>query len=201
MSSTRLLVIDDDPHLGSSLKEFFRYEGFDVESATGFAEGIASHMKHPADIAIVDIYMPERDGIETIVELKKLSPSLKIIAMSGGGNLPKQGDYLVASLKFGANATFAKPVDPAVLLAKVLELAGEPKAPDRGAPADGHGRTAAGPAEPGNFSCPLCRSGSYSTVPVGNTTVSPLLSLYECAGCRFTFTDPLRYGGRAAGPS
>src|SRR5688572_14174835 len=108
MPPTRLLVIDDDPHLGSSLREFFRYEGFEVESATGFTEGIASHMKQPADIAIVDIYMPERDGIETIVELKRISLDMKIIAMSGGGNLPKQGDYLAASLKFGANATFAK---------------------------------------------------------------------------------------------
>ncbi|MCH8237326.1 MAG: response regulator [Proteobacteria bacterium] len=62
----------------------------------------------PFDLVITDIIMPEKEGVETIVELKQLHPSLKIIAISGGGRT-RNMDFLKLAKQFGADSILAKP--------------------------------------------------------------------------------------------
>jgi len=90
-----------------------------VEAANG-AEGIQRFNEKPADMIITDIIMPEKEGIETIIELKKAHPDVKFIAMSGGGWYGTDIDFDMAK-KLGAR-TLDKPFALQELLATVAEL-------------------------------------------------------------------------------
>jgi DNA-binding response OmpR family regulator len=104
----RILVIDDDPHMRGMLKKYFERTGHEVLVAEDGSAGISLHKSDPADIIITDMVMPEKEGLETILELQKDFPSVKIIAISGGGRIgPK--DYLAMAHRFGAARTFSKP--------------------------------------------------------------------------------------------
>jgi DNA-binding response OmpR family regulator len=95
--------------------------GYQVTEARDGAEGLRIHRGDPADLIITDVVMPEKEGLETILELRKEFPALKILAISGGGrNQP--GDYLPVARKLGANRTLAKPFARAELLAAIREL-------------------------------------------------------------------------------
>jgi len=107
MPSTHILIIeDDDPYrimLGSALEA----EGYRVTLAENGKVGIKAFQVDPADIVVTDVIMPEQEGIETIMDLKRSHPDLKIIAMSGGA--PHSGTYLKICAQLGAEATLAKP--------------------------------------------------------------------------------------------
>lgn len=103
-----ILIIDDEPMIRESLAALFRREGFAVELATDGADGLARFAADPARLVVVDIVMPEKEGIETIRELRAQNAALPIIAISGGGrrgNVP----FLDVARKLGANAALAKP--------------------------------------------------------------------------------------------
>lgn len=106
----RVLVIDDDdlyrPMLRLSLEEM----GHEVTEAVNGRAGLAAYRSAPAELVITDLVMPDMEGIETIIELRKLNPELKIIAISGGGR-GKAGDYLQLATKLGARFTLAKPFE------------------------------------------------------------------------------------------
>ena len=76
-----ILVIEDDIQLQNMLIN----EGYDVQQAFNGKEGISCYQKTPPDLVITDILMPEKNGLETISELKMVYPEVNIIAMSGGG--------------------------------------------------------------------------------------------------------------------
>jgi len=99
----------------------FEYEGYDVTEASGGEEGIEMFHKNPADLIITDIIMPDKEGIETIMELKKDFPGVRIIAISGGGRIGAEY-YLDMAEQLGAVRTFAKPVDLKELLEAVREI-------------------------------------------------------------------------------
>jgi len=117
----RILIIDDEAQIRLMLRMTFEDEGYEVVEASDGAEGIELFTCNPTDCVITDIIMPEKEGIETILELKKLDPELKIIAISGGGK-SSPDDYLAAAERLGANRTFFKPIDRAELVTAVREL-------------------------------------------------------------------------------
>ncbi len=88
-------------------------------------EGIKVSSNSPADLVITDIIMPEKEGIETIIELRQMSPEMKIIAISGGGRIGAE-TYLNIAKKFGAAFTFAKPIDRKELLDAIQEILRQP---------------------------------------------------------------------------
>ena len=89
-----ILIMDDEEAILSFLKERLMYEGFNVLTAIDGIEGLKLFNDNQVDLVITDIVMPRKEGIETIIEMKKICPDIKIIAMSGGGrNHP--GSYLV----------------------------------------------------------------------------------------------------------
>ena len=117
----RILVIEDDPQMRTMLRQMLEAKGCDVVEASDGNEGIKLYRGNPADLIITDLIMPEKEGIETIIELRRDFPDVKIIAISGGGRLDP-GQYLSMAKSFGAQYTFAKPVEREELLKAVREL-------------------------------------------------------------------------------
>lgn len=85
----RVLLIDDDRDVLSVTRMELESAGFSVMIAANGAEGLALQRTFLADLVVTDIFMPEKEGIETIRDLKEQFPFLKIIAISGGG---RRGD-------------------------------------------------------------------------------------------------------------
>jgi len=85
MPVQRILVIDDESQLRAMLKKFLEMEGYEVITASNGKEGLHLFSEDPADLVITDLIMPDKEGIETIKELKASNPKTKVIAMSGGG--------------------------------------------------------------------------------------------------------------------
>jgi len=115
-----ILLIDDEAPFRSVLKQVLLNAGYDVVEAANGAEGIKYFHERPADMIITDIIMPEKEGIETIIELKKAYPDVKLIAMSGGGWYGTDIDFDMAK-KLGARA-LDKPFALQELLDAVNEL-------------------------------------------------------------------------------
>lgn len=117
----RILIVDDDEQVRAMLKLTLEREGYQVTEARDGDEAIKVYDSQAYDLVITDIVMPEKEGIETIMELKNSNPDVQIIAISGGGRINPQ-DYLNWASRLGVNHTFTKPVDRQELLAAVAEL-------------------------------------------------------------------------------
>ena len=122
--SKRILIIDDDIITRKILTESLKSTHREVIASTNGKQGLELYRINPFDLVITDIIMPEMDGLETIQELRLISPTLNIIAISGGGNLIP-GHYLGTAKKIGANLIFTKPLDLQALADSVNELLGE----------------------------------------------------------------------------
>ena len=113
--AARILVVDDEEGVRSLLRHLLTEAGHSVVEAANGKEATERIRTEAIDLMITDLVMPEREGIETIMELHRTRPDLGIIAMSGAFG----GQFLRAARLFGARATLAKPIDPDVLLAEV----------------------------------------------------------------------------------
>jgi CheY-like chemotaxis protein len=116
-----ILLIDDDNQFRTMLRKMMERNGYEVIEASDGKEGIKLYRKNPTDLIITDLIMPEKDGIETIQELKKDFPNIKIIAISGGGRLGPQ-DYLHLAEMLGAQRTLTKPIELPELLKTIEDL-------------------------------------------------------------------------------
>ena len=116
----RILVMDDDRPLRGALRVVLEAAGYDVMEAADGEAGLRLHREHSADLVLVDIFMPGRDGLDVIRALRAVIPRPKIIAISGGDH-----DMLRAAATFGAARTLRKPFEPRELLAAIHDLLGE----------------------------------------------------------------------------
>lgn len=114
----RILVVDDEELARFTLREILEGAGHEVVVATNGKEAIAFQKAHPFDLIITDILMPEKEGVETIIELKRDYPTLKIIAISGGGRT-RNLDFLGLAEEFGADKILAKPFSEQELMERV----------------------------------------------------------------------------------
>lgn len=110
-----ILVVDDHSEFLAVQKELLEGAGHLVVTATDGAQALAAMEAAVFDLVITDILMPRKEGIETIMELRRLHPGLKIIAMSGGGRLGAW-DYLELAEKMGAVRALQKPFNATVLI-------------------------------------------------------------------------------------
>ena len=117
----KVLVIDDDSQIRLMLREVLVWAGYEVFEAENGREGLLQQRRHPVDLVITDLIMPEQEGLETIAALKKEFPALKIIAVSGGGRISPDM-YLPTAQEFGADMVFSKPFDIRRLSEAVIEL-------------------------------------------------------------------------------
>jgi DNA-binding response OmpR family regulator len=124
---TRILIIEDNPDLRGFMKLALEHAGYEVCEAEDGQHGLESQRNDPADIVITDIFMPLKDGIETIVEMREHFPQTRIIAISGGGHYLKNPDYLWAAREFGAITTLQKPFGSEQLVEAVRELTADEK--------------------------------------------------------------------------
>ena len=103
-----ILVVDDEAKLREMMRTYLRQEGFHVVEARNGREGLEAHACHPIDVVLTDIIMPEKEGLETIMELRRSQSSARIVAMSGGGRINAQ-DCLMLARRLGAACVLEKP--------------------------------------------------------------------------------------------
>lgn len=112
----RILVIDDDKLLRQTIRRMLESAGHQVIEAEDGLAGVAAFAKFPVDAVVTDIIMPRKEGVETIREIRMANPTLRIVAMSGGGRNQNK-EFLRIAEKLGASATLAKPFRKEQLLA------------------------------------------------------------------------------------
>ncbi len=118
-----ILIIDDDDSLRDSLRRTLRKQGYVIMEASDGGLGLKQLERQAVDLVLLDLFMPDKDGLETIGELRRTHPGIKIIAMSGGGFKGKV-DMLPMAKMLGARRTLTKPFTREQLLEAVdLELA------------------------------------------------------------------------------
>lgn len=120
----KILVFDDEPSILLMIKKMLEKYGHEVEIALNGKDGMVLFEKNKPDLLITDIIMPEKEGLETIYELRRKHPDLKIIAISGGGRIGPDG-YLPGAKLMGANAVFTKPLVQKEFIQTVSDLLGE----------------------------------------------------------------------------
>lgn len=104
---THILVVDDDPDVAESIQIMLEDRDYSFETARNGREGMRALGSGDFDLIITDVLMPEKDGLELVMEAKK-NFDIKIIAMSGGGRGSAK-NYLEMASDFGADAILAKP--------------------------------------------------------------------------------------------
>lgn len=119
-----ILVIDDDDALRGTFKQFLERFGHIVSDAANGMDGLRMFKKDGADVVITDIFMPEADGLEVIMEVKKSGRKTPVIAISGGIRTKNQHpiSFLKQAEQFGASLVFYKPIDFAGLYSAILQL-------------------------------------------------------------------------------
>jgi CheY-like chemotaxis protein len=105
----KILVFDDEPSILLMIKKMLEKAGHEVDIALNGREGMELLEKNKPDLVITDIIMPEKEGLETIMTLRKRYPEIKIIAISGGGRIGPEG-YLPSAKHLGADMVFQKPL-------------------------------------------------------------------------------------------
>lgn len=118
----RILVIDDDIDIRACIRVILEEAGFSVLEADNGKTGIATFRCNPVDLVIVDLFMPEKEGIETIIELRTGAPDLKLLAISGGIPGADPRDFLKIAQKLGADSALDKPFTAQKLAAVVGQL-------------------------------------------------------------------------------
>ena len=116
----RILVIEDDKDIRDLLKDILEGEGYHVIMAADGNEGIKLCREETVDLVITDILMPGKDGIETIFELQRHCPEVRIVAISGGGRV-SPANYLQSAELLGAISTLTKPFGRRELLTEVTK--------------------------------------------------------------------------------
>jgi len=122
----RILVIDDAPDMRALLEQTLQSAGHEVALAADGREGMQQFRANSADLVLTDLYMPNQEGLESIILLRKESPAVRIIAMCGK---PTAMPMLTAAQRLGAVAVLQKPFATDELLSvvgKVLGAASEP---------------------------------------------------------------------------
>lgn len=116
-----ILIVDDDSEIQRTLGRILIREGYTVSLASNGIEAIRSMGEQPADLVIMDILMPQKNGNEAIIEIKSKHSDVKVIAISGGG-IGGPEFYLRFAKQVGADKTINKPFNPERLIGYIREL-------------------------------------------------------------------------------
>jgi CheY-like chemotaxis protein len=104
----RILLVDDDDLSRGTIHTMLERAGHQVVSTASGSEALSLFRADPPSLVITDLIMPDTDGLELIQELKKADPSVRVLAISGGGRV-NANEYLTVARKFGAVGVLAKP--------------------------------------------------------------------------------------------
>lgn len=114
----RILVMDDEELARFTLREILEGAGHEVAEARDGEEGLLLLRQAAFDLVVTDIIMPRKEGVETVIELKRDHPQVKVIAISGGGRT-RNLDFLKLAKEYGADRVLAKPFSESDLLEAV----------------------------------------------------------------------------------
>lgn len=106
----RILVVDDDSQVREMLAEMLRRVGHDLATAATGRDGLEALRDGPFDIVILDMIMPDMNGVDTIRLIRSEHPTVAVVALSGGGSF-KRFDLLEQAEELGVEAVLTKPVD------------------------------------------------------------------------------------------
>lgn len=120
----RVLIVDDEIEIREVLKDMLKEEGFDVLEAANGDEAYTLYSQHEIDVVILDLIMPKKDGIKSIIDLTRDFQDVRIIVMSGGGL-----EQLNMAKRFGAQYVFSKPFRMKEMMDTVHALAAQKRAP------------------------------------------------------------------------
>jgi len=118
LSGNTVLVVDDEAGIRQLASRVLTAAGCASHGASNGREAIAVLEHTPIDLAVIDMIMPEKEGVETIIEAKARWPNLKVIAISGGGRLAPD-DFLQLARMVGADATMKKPLNFKEMLSRI----------------------------------------------------------------------------------
>jgi CheY-like chemotaxis protein len=124
----RILVVDDDLQIGLAIRAWLKRYGFRVSIADGGPNGLAALDDATFDLMIVDIFMPEMRGFESIRVFHNRAPAVPLIAISGSAfseSEPPGPDFLRLAISLGATRCLRKPFRPTTLLAVIDECLSE----------------------------------------------------------------------------
>jgi two-component system response regulator (stage 0 sporulation protein F) len=108
-----ILVIEDDDSVRGLLAYWLKRAGHKVREASDGAAGMKAIEAQPADVVVCDLFMPNKEGLETIPELRRRFPTAKVVAISGGSY---DYDFLPTAKLLGAHLTLRKPFNGDLLL-------------------------------------------------------------------------------------
>ncbi len=115
-----VLIVDDDELIREMLLEIMRVAGIKAVATEDGTNAMKIVKDENVRLVITDLIMPGKEGLETIISLKKETPQVKIIAISGGGRISPES-YLGIARDIGAQYTFTKPFDRKKLLGAVRD--------------------------------------------------------------------------------
>jgi two-component system chemotaxis response regulator CheY len=114
-----VLVVDDEDQVRQLLRETLEQAGYEVQEARDGKEGLARYRAKPTDVVIMDILMPDQDGLESIMTLRREFPACRIIAITGGSDMIGILNFLDVAKMLGARRTLHKPFEMKTLLEAV----------------------------------------------------------------------------------
>ena len=117
----RILVVDDDPTMRALLRKRLESVGHEIDEAEDGVEGVRAIRRGGVDLLVTDVLMPEKGGIEALMEIREEYPDLKVLIVTGHSPTESEAFQNVAR-QFGAARVFTKPLDFDAFLAAVSEL-------------------------------------------------------------------------------
>jgi len=118
---TRVLLVDDDEIIRETLSEALKLRNFYVYSLSDGTKVVQEIEENDYDIIVLDIVMPNKEGLETIQDVRKINSKIPILAVSGGGRTAPSSNLAIAKM-MGANDTLVKPFDSLSLVQKIQKI-------------------------------------------------------------------------------
>ena len=117
----RILLIEGEPHVRKLMKEILEEEGHEIIECDNGTDGVREYKRAAIDLVVLDVLLPDKDGLDTLRELKQHHDDVKVMAISGGF---VQGaiDMLPLAKRLGARHTLDKPFDLKMFLSAVKQL-------------------------------------------------------------------------------
>ena len=116
LSRIKLLLVDDEDRFRPTLSKRLAEKGVAADAAASGIDALKIVKQHPVDVIVLDIKMPEMDGIETLRQVKKMDPEIEIILLTGHANI----ESAVEGMRLGAFDYLMKPCDIEQLIEKIV---------------------------------------------------------------------------------
>jgi DNA-binding response OmpR family regulator len=130
--SARILVIDTDDQILLEMEQHLSAQGYTVATAAGGDEGLRRFREFVPELVITEILMPDTDGIECLLQIKRISPKTKVLAVSAGEGRLASKFFLDIARKLGADDALKKPFTREQLLDAVHSVLSAPSATNGG---------------------------------------------------------------------